>query len=62
MTISEILRIAEFTTMAGQRLRESVKETVISNGLMEMEISMTKILTRNMLQLLKNTSNNDTRY
>jgi neutral ceramidase len=23
---------AEFTTMAGQRLREAVKETVISNG------------------------------
>ena len=32
MTISKILRIAEFTTMAGRRLREAVKETLISNG------------------------------
>lgn len=32
MTISKLLRIAEFTTMAGRRLREAVKETLISNG------------------------------
>ena len=32
MTISKILRIAEFTTMAGRRLREAVKGTLISNG------------------------------
>lgn len=26
------MRIAKFTTMAGRRLREAVKETLISNG------------------------------
>lgn len=29
---SKLLRIAEFTTMAGRRLREAVKQTLISNG------------------------------
>nr|POE50334.1 neutral ceramidase [Quercus suber] len=32
MTISKLLRIAEFTTMPGRRLREAVKETLIGNG------------------------------
>lgn len=32
MTIVEPLNLAEFTTMAGRRLREAVKETLISKG------------------------------
>lgn len=31
-TSSKLLNLAEFTTMAGRRLREAVKETLISNS------------------------------
>ncbi|RVX16061.1 Neutral ceramidase 3 [Vitis vinifera] len=57
----------EFTTMAGRRLREAVKETLVSNGNGEFDddthivIAVSQTLTRNILQLLKNTSNNDMR-